>query len=163
MDVMPIDFKLASHAACVAAGSPRSAGRLIPITGPVLVGAVVVVVVAGTVEVVAGEAPAAADFPLDTPDCAPPFWLAALPAAPALASLDKFSAAWPAASTEAIPLDADGVGVRAARAGCALAGCSSATDERTKTTVAATRTATITRRGLILKKCKNPSSRRVAA
>ena len=67
---MPIDFKLASHAAWVAAGSPRRAGRLTPMTGPFLAGAaVVVVVVGGTVDVVAaGTAGFAAAFAT----CVPP-------------------------------------------------------------------------------------------
>jgi hypothetical protein len=67
MEVTPIDFKLASEAACVAAGSPRRAGKLTPMTGPLLAGAavVVVVVVGAAVVVVAGAAAAAGALTVD--------------------------------------------------------------------------------------------------
>jgi hypothetical protein len=85
MEVIPIDFKLASQAACVAAGSPRSAGRLTPMTGPPFAGAaVVVVVVGGRVVVVAAGT---AGFREALANCVPPaapvcFWPVADPAPP---------------------------------------------------------------------------------
>jgi hypothetical protein len=125
-----------------------------------LLGGAVVVVVGGTVEVVVGAAALVAGFPLDVRVSAPAFWPVAVLGAAVLDCLAAFATAWPAASTEAIA-DGPAVGevrVDTAEVGCALAGCSPTTDACTRVTAAAARTATITRRGLILKNCTTHSS-----